>query len=689
MKYMSNPQEDVEGRKLNSSKSDSKAAIFQSCPFFFTRNGASLNLTGIYRAGAAFLIGGGPSFATVDKRKLDSVWTMTLNNSVSSYRGNAACMVDDPARFNYSMWVDPKIQKFIPLSALEKPLWDNRALLHEGEVKHHWEPAKCVAGDCPNVIAYRRNELFDAAKFLYEETINWGCHAKYGGGRSVMLPALKILFLLGFRRVYLLGVDFEMAEDKKYHFSEDRPAPAIRANMETYARLKKWFSELQPHFLDEGFVVQNCNPASKLEAFPFIGFDDAIKDAMRDLGEAAQERTAGMYRKFEDKLADARISTPANSQSVSENSISASQENYSQPRHLILRNFQSPGDIVMLTAALRDLHLNHPGKFLTDVRTSCPQLWENNPYITSLDENDPWVEVIDCEYPLIHESNTGPWHFIHGFTQFLEDKVGVTIRPTKFRGDIHLSNEEKEWMSQVQQITEEPIPFWIIAAGGKRDFTIKWWDIERFQAVVDHFRGRILFVQIGEAGHEHRPLRGVLDLRGETDLRQLVRLVYHAQGIISPVTLLMHLGAAVETRKGMPVNRPCVIVAGGREPSQWEAYPHHQFIHTNGALSCCDNGGCWKSRTVPLDDGDEKDRLENLCRNVVYRSGSQDGEQKNAFGYSKSDWPDLMPRCMHMISSEEVIRRIELYFSASDLQFLNEKECQICNSALQRYADKI
>jgi hypothetical protein len=37
---------------------------------------------------------------------------------------------------------------------------------------------------------------------------------------------------------------------------------------------------------------------------------------------------------------------------------------------LILRNFQSPGDLVMLTAVVRDLHACCPGKYRTDVRTS-------------------------------------------------------------------------------------------------------------------------------------------------------------------------------------------------------------------------------------------------------------------------------------------------------------------------------
>jgi predicted 2-oxoglutarate/Fe(II)-dependent dioxygenase YbiX len=35
-------------------------------------------------------------------------------------------------------------------------------------------------------------------------------------------------------------------------------------------------------------------------------------------------------------------------------------------RKLILRNHLAPGDVLMLTAAVRDLHLSHPGRFITD-----------------------------------------------------------------------------------------------------------------------------------------------------------------------------------------------------------------------------------------------------------------------------------------------------------------------------------
>jgi hypothetical protein len=132
----------------------------------------------------------------------------------------------------------------------------------------------------------------------------------------------------------------------------------------------------------------------------------------------------------------------------------------------------------------------------------------------------------------------------------------LRIPVTKFRGDIHLSALEKSWMSQVE---EDPIhwrqDFWIVVAGGKYDFTAKWWDPSRYQRVVDHFAESIQFVQCGESHHYHPRLRGVIDLVGKTDVRQFVRLMYHASGVVCPVTFAMHLAAAVEVKPGRPKNR--------------------------------------------------------------------------------------------------------------------------------------
>src|SRR5581483_10836726 len=321
-------------------------------------------------------------------------------------------------------------------------------------------------------------------------------------------------------------------------------------------------------------------------------------------------------------------------------------------RKLLLRCALSLGDIVMLTAAVRDLHYWYPGMFSTDVQTAFPMLWENNPYVTPLKVGDSEAELINCRYPLINRCNKAPYHCLHGFIEFLNDRLGLAIKPTVFKGDVHLSAQEKAWYSQVHEVTGEDVPFWLIAAGGKYDVTIKWWDSRRYQEVVDHFRGRIQFVQVGELGHHHPKLDGVIDLRGRTNLRQLIRLVYHSQGVLCSITGLMHLAAAVETKPEFPWRRPCVVIAGGREPAHWEAYPDHQFIHTNGALHCCADGGCWKDRVAPLRDGDPRDRPASLCVDVVQG----------------------LPRCMDMIAPAEVIHRVERYFAAGVLKYLSRPQ---------------
>jgi ADP-heptose:LPS heptosyltransferase len=308
-------------------------------------------------------------------------------------------------------------------------------------------------------------------------------------------------------------------------------------------------------------------------------------------------------------------------------------------RLLLLRSFLSPGDILMMTAAVRDLHRQFPNRFATAVQTSVPELWENNPYISEVDQSAGSWRTIDLHYPLINQSNQRPMHFIQGYADYLASELNVTFPITEFKGDIHLTEEEKNWTNQVRESFGHAGRFWIMMAGGKYDFTTKWWPTRFYQQVVDHFLGRIQFVQCGQSGHWHPPLKGVFNLVGKTSTRQFIRLVHHAEGVVCPVTFAMHLCAAVPTRTSRL--RPCVVIAGGREPSHWESYPGHQFLHTIGSLPCCATGGCWKSRCQTVDDDDSKNR-EGLCDRPVQIE------------------PDLrVPQCMVMVRPVDVISAIE------------------------------
>src|SRR4051794_11350256 len=130
---------------------------------------------------------------------------------------------------------------------------------------------------------------------------------------------------------------------------------------------------------------------------------------------------------------------------------------------LLLRNRLPPGDVLMLTAAVRDLHRARPDTYHTTVDTACPALWENNPLVVTPGQDWAPDRVIDCEYPLIHDANHRPYHFIHGFLQDLERKLGLPIPAGPFRGEVYLSSDEMRRPSPVADAGRSG-PYWVIAA---------------------------------------------------------------------------------------------------------------------------------------------------------------------------------------------------------------------------------
>ncbi len=70
-------------------------------------------------------------------------------------------------------------------------------------------------------------------------------------------------------------------------------------------------------------------------------------------------------------------------------------------------------------------------------------------------------------------------------------------------------------------------------------------------------------------------------------------------------------------------------------------------------LSCCQEGGCWKSRCQLVGDGDAKDQ-HDVCEQPIQIT------------------PDLrIPKCLDMISAEDVIRRIEMYHQGGAMSQLD------------------
>ena len=138
-----------------------------------------------------------------------------------------------------------------------------------------------------------------------------------------------------------------------------------------------------------------------------------------------------------------------------------------------------------------------------------------------------------------------------------------------------------------------------------------------------------------------------------------MRIIRDAEGVICPVTAAMHIAAAFD--------KPCVVIAGGREAPWWEAYvreysafgaggPYpeipHRFLHTFGALDCSRGPACWKKRTVPIEPDDTRDprKARKLCVAPVRPLGSQP-----------------VPKCLDMIGVDHVVEAVLSYYADGTL----------------------
>lgn len=306
------------------------------------------------------------------------------------------------------------------------------------------------------------------------------------------------------------------------------------------------------------------------------------------------------------------------------------------PRYIELINNQCPGDVLVMSAAIESLHRMYPAQFVTSYKGTARELFDHNPHVVTkweqIDGRAVAWEQVQMRYPLVDECDARPIHFMAAYADYLGFALGVSLPLVVNRPYVYLSPEEKSWIPQVEEATGSREPYWLINAGHKSDYPAKWWGTSNFQTVVNLLRGRVRFVQIGEAHHTHPLLDGVIDMRGKTDVRQLVRMAYHAAGGVGPSTFLQHLCAALQ--------KPYVCIAGGREPLAWQHYPRQATLSTIGAGRCSKSLAglsCW----VDAADSSKAGERQTLCELPVVNSAGE-----------------CLPDCLDSISPRRVASEI-------------------------------
>lgn len=253
------------------------------------------------------------------------------------------------------------------------------------------------------------------------------------------------------------------------------------------------------------------------------------------------------------------------------------------------------GDITCLTAVVRDLKHSFPDMRIA-VNTTNMELWQNNPHILTGERWNIYTKgVAHCEIGYDRVTDPGH-HLIEYLRRTFEKQTGLKINRGPNHGELFLSEEELAAPRPIDQ------PYWVIMGGGKRQISVKWYPY--YQQIVDKMKGKVHFAQCGGGGSDfHQPLHGVTNLVGKTNIRDFLQLLYHAEGVVSPITFAMHALAALpkEKKKG-------VVICGGAEDVSLTYYPHNIYLGNIGALDCCKEAACWRTRVH-----DEKREEEKLC----------------------------------------------------------------------------
>lgn len=278
------------------------AKRFVDCLQVVDRNrNPTKSLRGLLAGRPAFLAGGGISANDLHLEGLNErgCWSMAVNNMAghSRFRPQAFVCADPPKKFHHGIWLDPAVMKFVPTRKLGRGRGQLRRKRPDGE----FEPLIVVDGqrlsacDCPNVWGFgSRTWLRLDDSFFLEDLASWGNHGMRGRQTGepqivcTMLLGLRLLYYLGARMIFLLGVDFRMNPGREnYAFGEDRNIDEVRANNEHFAAVNRWLCGMQDGgiFYKFGLKVYNCNRHSGLRAFPYVPFELALREARSGIPE--------------------------------------------------------------------------------------------------------------------------------------------------------------------------------------------------------------------------------------------------------------------------------------------------------------------------------------------------------------------------------------------------------------------
>ena len=247
------------------------------------------------------------------------------------------------------------------------------------------------------------------------------------------------------------------------------------------------------------------------------------------------------------------------------------------------------GDDLLCTAVARELKKREAGKLV--MFSNHGSLFEHNPDIAAV-YNLGYPTIgrrryagYNCIIPQFSKYNPESdkdsfqkEHVITTMCRFTGITGGIELRP-------YLTLTPKERLKGSLFERQVVIQSAGLASGPGRMKNKEWFP-ERFQEVADLLKEEVQLVQLGT---ESDPLiKGALDLRGKTSLRESAAILAASQLFIGIVGFPMHLARAVDCRS--------VILFGGREDPSVTGYSCNENLV--GAMPCAP---CWQRNRCDYD----------------------------------------------------------------------------------------
>jgi len=237
------------------------------------------------------------------------------------------------------------------------------------------------------------------------------------------------------------------------------------------------------------------------------------------------------------------------------------------------------GDDLLCTTVFHEL--KNRGNERIAVRTFYPDLFQNNPdvdivirkkipILASLTVHGLNLFQLTYHVPLKE-------HFLAGMCRDAGISGEVGLRPYIFLRPVELA---------AGRLFDRQIVIQSAGFGSKHPMKNKEWFPERFQKVADQLQGNASLIQVGSPLDP--PLKGALDLRGKTSLREAAAILANSLIFVGQVGFLMHLARAADCRS--------VIVYGGRETPDKTGYIANKNLV--GATPC---SPCWEENKCDYD----------------------------------------------------------------------------------------